>query len=316
MKKQIINYIGYFMILLGVISYFGVSLYFKRNDIGNILFISLLLVGFLYGMFKARPINTRILFKLDKDVFLDIVVVIIGGLIPYMLNKHLNFNVVLGSAVVGIAGGLVLKKYEAALYCGSFIGMCSTEVFNYPEFILVSLLTGVLFILVKEVFNGYGGKLGTTAFIFGFLFYFTFYNNPNLPSTFTPIQIVIVIVGSSLAAWITYVFNVKFELGPVLASGLVGLGLGVVLVLEGSRFSLNLASIIFGATFVGMCSKEIAKNEWFIIISGMLFGGIYIMMIPFNGLGGMLGTTAFISTITLYGLRNLVNKTRHFLQKY
>lgn len=315
MKKHIVNYIGYFVVLLGVISYFGVSLYFKRNELGNILFISLLLVGFLYGMFKAAPIQTKSKFKLDKDDFLNSVLVIIGALIPYILNKHLKVNVVLGSAVVGIAGGLVLKKFESALYCGSFIGMCATEVFNYPEFILVSLLAGVLFVLVKEVFNGYGGKLGTTAFIFGFLFYFIFYNNPNLPSTFTPLQMIIVIVASSLAAWINYVFNVKFELGPVLASGLVGLGIGIVLILEGSSFSLNLASIVFGATFVGMSSKEIAKNEWFVAIGGMLFGVIYIMMIPFNGVGGMLGVTAFISTITLYGLRNLVYKTHEVFQK-
>ncbi len=315
MKKRIINYSGYYVVLLGVISYFGVSLYFKRNELGNCLFISVLLIGFLYGMFKARPNNTDVLFKLDKAVFLNILFVIIGGLIPYILNKHLNVNVVLGSALVGITGGLVLKKYEAALYCGSFIGMCSIEVFSYPEFILVALITGVLFILIKEVFNGYGGKLGTTAFIFGFLFYFIFYNNPNLPSTFTPLQMVIVVVGSSLAAWLTYVFNVKFELGPVLASGLVGLGIGVVLVLEGSNFSLHLAGIIFGATFIGMSSKEIAKNQWFIVIGGLLFGVVYIMMIPFNGLGGMLGTTAFISTITLYGLRNLVYKTQRFLPK-
>ena len=315
MKKQIINYIGYYVILLGVASYFIVSLYFKRNELGNSLFVGLLFIGFLYGMFKARPLNTDSIFKLDKEVLLNILFVIIGGLIPYILNKHLNVNVVLGSALVGITGGLVIKKYEAALYCGSFIGMCSIEVFNYPEFILVALLTGVLFVLVKDVFNGYGGKLGTTAFIFGFLFYFIFYNNPNSPSAYAPLQMVIVIVGSSLAAWITYIFNVKFELGPVLASGLVGLGIGVVLVLEGSSFSLHLAGIIFGATFIGMSSKEKAKNEWFIVIGGLLFGVIYIMMIPFNGLGGMLGTTAFISTISLYGLRNLVYKTQRFLQK-
>ncbi|MCK9493740.1 MAG: hypothetical protein M0Q00_05180, partial [Acholeplasmataceae bacterium] len=255
MKKQIINYIGYYVILLGVASYFIVSLYFKRNELGNSLFIGLLFIGFLYGMFKARPLNTDSIFKLDKEVLLNILFVIIGGLIPYILNKHLNVNVVLGSALVGITGGLVIKKYEAALYCGSFIGMCSIEVFNYPEFILVALLTGVLFVLVKDVFNGYGGKLGTTAFIFGFLFYFIFYNNnPNSPSAYTPLQMVIVVVGSSLAAWITYIFNVKFELGPVLASGLVGLGIGVVLVLEGSSFSLHLAGIIFGATFIGMSS--------------------------------------------------------------
>ena len=315
MKKQIINYIGYYVILLGVASYFIVSLYFKRNELGNSLFVGLLFIGFLYGMFKARPLNTDSIFKLDKEVLLNILFVIIGGLIPYILNKHLNVNVVLGSALVGITGGLVIKKYEAALYCGSFIGMCSIEVFNYPEFILVALLTGVLFVLVKDVFNGYGGKLGTTAFIFGFLFYFIFYNHPNSPSVYTPLQMVIVIVGSSLAAWITYIFNVKFELGPVLASGLVGLGIGVVLVLEGSSFSLHLAGIIFGATFIGMSSKEKAKREWFIVIGGLLFGVIYIMMIPFNGLGGMLGTTAFISTISLYGLRNLVYKTQGFLQK-
>lgn len=307
MKKLIINYIGYFTVFIGVIAYFGVSLYFKKEELGKIIFIGLLLVCFSMGYLKLRPKKSSARFRPDKDVYLNILFVVIGGLFVYVLNDLLLIHTVLGSALVGVVGGLVFKKYEAAVFCGSFIGMTSPEVFNYPEFILVSTFGGILFVLVLDILKGYGGKLGTTAFIFGFLFYFIFYNNPSPATVFTNEQMMIIIICSSLAAWITYIFNVKFEMGPVLASGLIGLFIGVVLVIEGSDFSLCLASILFGATFVGMCSKDVCK-PWFILTAGLLFGVVYIVMIPFGGLGGMLGTTALISVVSLYGIKDTFNK--------
>ena len=59
----------------------------------------------------------------------------------------------------------LLKEAPAAAYCGSFVGMSSPNVAGNMLFILFAgFVAGVLLVFSKNIFQGYGGKLGTIAF--------------------------------------------------------------------------------------------------------------------------------------------------------
>lgn len=58
---------------------------------------------------------------------------------------------------------LKTNKYDALIFCGSFIAMGHIE--NQFYLLTASLLSTFALIRIKDHFDGYGGKLGTIAFI-------------------------------------------------------------------------------------------------------------------------------------------------------
>ncbi|MDD3129624.1 MAG: hypothetical protein PHW21_04585 [Candidatus Izemoplasmatales bacterium] len=50
-------------------------------------------------------------------------------------------------------------------YCETFAGMSSNLMFNFYEIMIISLLCCLIYLFVKLIFNGYGGRLGSVAFI-------------------------------------------------------------------------------------------------------------------------------------------------------
>ncbi len=99
----------------------------------------------------------------------------VGGLLCYQLHTSTDLSNVVSSALVGLGASFLptinsksdyLKKLPAAIYCGTFIGMTSMAVQSSMLMILVAgLVSGVLYILGKNIFVGVGGKLGTIAFV-------------------------------------------------------------------------------------------------------------------------------------------------------
>ncbi|MDN3593517.1 hypothetical protein [Zunongwangia endophytica] len=104
----------------------------------------------------------------------DIVYVSLGGLITYFISTDLEFGAVIAAGFTGTVASYLpsiskssewLKRTPVPLYCGAFVGMTAPSVSSGYSFIIFScFLTGVLFISAKNVFNGFGGKLGTIAF--------------------------------------------------------------------------------------------------------------------------------------------------------
>lgn len=52
------------------------------------------------------------------------------------------------------------------IFCGSFVGMTSPVFFTGSlELLLASIIAAILYIYVKNHFIGFGGKLGSIAFV-------------------------------------------------------------------------------------------------------------------------------------------------------
>jgi len=84
----------------------------------------------------------------------------------------------LASAFVGFVGSFLpkskfydSKKAVACVYTGSFAGMCSAEFLTSRfDIMVLCVFTGFSFSLVGSRFRGFGGKLGTIAFVSSLFF--------------------------------------------------------------------------------------------------------------------------------------------------
>ncbi|OQB69456.1 MAG: hypothetical protein BWX91_00513 [Spirochaetes bacterium ADurb.Bin133] len=150
--------------------------------LGTIAFISVLIYFFIGKLLKlnagieifssAKPTSLS-----DLWFLLTIVSAIAASLISMEIKNtvsSLNDNYkVFTVATTGIIGGLIITKipiygydYGLAWYTGAFIGMSSYYVLMFKrQFFLSGLISGVFFILTKNVFIGVGGKLGFISFL-------------------------------------------------------------------------------------------------------------------------------------------------------
>ncbi|MBG9995720.1 hypothetical protein I6F50_11650 [Pseudoalteromonas sp. NZS127_1] len=78
---------------------------------------------------------------------------------------------VISAALTGLIGSFIpfpalYKNHPyAAIYAGSFAGMCSTHLItSYWEIAIISLIGSSLYVLTMNMFTGFGGKLGSVAF--------------------------------------------------------------------------------------------------------------------------------------------------------
>ncbi len=92
------------------------------------------------------------------------------------------------------------------------------------------------------------------------------------------------------AALVTYGVSVGFGLGPVLASGFVGLA--------GAMLAPKRAVAIYCGSFVGMASPEAFESVAGVGLSGAVAGGLFALSERcFTGLGGRLGAVAFVGSL-------------------
>ena len=92
-----------------------------------------------------------------------------GGMLTYYLHR-LGLSVVVASCCVGLLGALLsylLKMPNLAyvIFAGSFVGMTSPKVGSYTFVALASLICGLVYGQTLRIFDGFGGKLGATAFV-------------------------------------------------------------------------------------------------------------------------------------------------------
>lgn len=110
----------------------------------------------------------------DYTVFIFIP---IGALSTYYLSIYWQLGPVLSAALVGLSASYLfpifsqrssvgwLTNAEVPVYCGAFVGMCSSDVASGITFIvLASFFSSGLYLLTLTTFKGIGGKLGTIAF--------------------------------------------------------------------------------------------------------------------------------------------------------
>lgn len=193
--------------------------------------ILLAVSGVCIFVYKSRlseqPI-TEWVFK--KEMLLSIFSISAANWLTFVLNHSLRMGPVIASAVIGLAGGILLPKYGSAIYCGSFVGMSSKTILpDVPALLLASLIAGIVFQMNANSLNGIGGKLGTIAFIgsviTGVVFQLPFSSSP-MPTVNIAWSIIIISVAAALLTWAV---GNQQKIGVVIGSSLVGLVGGLLL---------------------------------------------------------------------------------------
>ncbi|WP_336001254.1 hypothetical protein [Halorientalis halophila] len=243
----------------------------------------------------------------DRTDALDAAAVAVAAVVTYWLAVYGGVGPVVAAAAVGLAAGLAFSERDVAAYCGSFVGMASPSVFPTAAAVLVAgVVSGVAFVAARESFGGVGGKLGTLA-LFGVattvaVTGFDYAAGTVIRWPEAPPVVAVAVMG----AVATVVLSLRLELGPVVGSALVGLVAGVAFPLIAPATGATLAAVAFCASFVGMSSADRLGDERHAALAGALSGVVFVLVSPaLAGAGGKLGTVAFVSCVSLVGLRTL-----------
>jgi|GEM_PF-276896 len=274
------------------------------------LLMSLIAIGLIAGiwhgwreLFDSKP-QPRLWTRRNVA---DAASVVAGTLITYVLSVHVGLGAVVASALGGVAIALVLPSVAVPFYCGTFVGMISPGlVVGWPALVLAGLIGGIVYVIGKGALDGYGGKLGTTAF-FACLATALVCQRATLSVDVPGMStIALAILYSAIAAAATWALSIRLEHGAVLASGAIGLLGGLVLPAVHPETGGLYALAVFSASFAGMCSKQRMPNEVPLAIAGACCGAVVAITGPYmGGAGGKLGTIAFGSSIAVSGWRSI-----------
>lgn len=103
---------------------------------------------------------------MNKELVKNIILFALGAYSCFLLHVLTPLDAVASSAVVGLIFSFIFKKHQAIIYCGSFAGMSSQSyLVNTTWLIPISIFGGLIFYYTKSIALGFGGKLGTIAFV-------------------------------------------------------------------------------------------------------------------------------------------------------
>ena len=226
--------------------------------------------------------------------------------VTFLLSVEVGIGAVVASALVGLCAQLVTETYGAPAYCGSFVGMATPA--GGAELGAVTAAGGVaavVFVAAKRAFNGFGGKLGTTAFVGCLAVAVVSGLSPGSGSVPEAGLAAALVVAGAVAAVATLVVSVRLGHGPVVGSAVVGLVAGVVcppLFAAGDA----IAAVAFCASFAGMATPERIPGIGSMLLAGAVSGIVFVGAVPyFVGFGGKLGTIAFVACLVVAGMRSL-----------
>ena len=317
---------GFIMLTLMAVMLFS-SAVVGAVSVNGLILISALLVMMTIGLiYKSRlewkqSITSAMEkgMELERTDLFNFISVFLGAIITFYISIEIisvGFDgvssAVIASGLVGILATVLFPKYDAAIFCGSFVGMASSELFtSYYQLALAGLVASIVFVAGKYCFNGFGGKLGTTAFsgcVVAALLTGQSFVPGSIPDFSFGLQLGIY---SILGAVITYVISIRFDNSAVISSGLVGVIAGLILPVIYPEVGATLSVMVFCASFAGMSSPERIPNELWVGISGIFCALIFIYTSPyFGGAGGKLGTTAFGSVVCIRGLAYIIDSVR------
>ncbi|MFB6250927.1 MAG: hypothetical protein ABEI27_04450 [Halobellus sp.] len=226
-----------------------------------------------------------------------------GAPLTRVLAADVGLGVVVAAALVGLLADRLVPSYSAAVYCGTFVGMASAALFaNVATVTAAGVVAGMVFVAADRAFDGFGGKLGTTAFVgCAAIALATGTTGGTGGIVALPTAIGYAFAGAA-AAGVTYVSSVRLGHGPVQASALVGLVGGLVcppLLSVGD----GVAAVIFCASFAGMAKPERVPGELTMVATGALCGLLFAATgTVLVGFGGKLGTIAFTACLLVRGL--------------
>lgn len=314
--KQGLTILGFLLLSIMVLILLGfTAVEAWKNDVLGGIISGLILFGAVLAIFyeSKNIFNPQTTVDPLPQTALEIMAVVLGGLLAYLLAQDLELGAVIAASLVAIAVHLVAPKLGAAAYCGAFVGMTSNLLFLTPgEVLLASLVSGIIFYLTKPVFSGSGGKLGTIALIGSTLTCFglqRIFLATAMPDWRTAFLIVLVAL---VATPLTFYLSINRGHGPVLASAVVGLVGGLLLPNLFPEIGWTLAVVAICASFAGMTGKERCSNFWQIALVGFFTGVVFIYSTPLlGGAGGKLGTIAFGAVISNCGYTKLIHTIKN-----
>lgn len=126
---------------------------------------------FLVLAYVRAPRSSAIHSKIETLLFPF--VICMSAVFTFYVSTELELGSVIASTGIGFLASFFpqlftsdfLKSLPYPIYCGTFVGMCSsflTE--NYFFIAYAGLIAGVIYLLTRDALNGIGGKLGTIAF--------------------------------------------------------------------------------------------------------------------------------------------------------
>ena len=309
---QISGLLGFVLLSALVLLLFCFILYeaWVLHSLGGLL-VGVILFGLCAALVKAGHLSFRTDNPLDtRELLLIGLAHMAGAWTTFELSHSLGMGAVLASALVGLLGGILFPRYGAPIYCGSFVGMCSAEVyFRSADVLLASAIAGMVFILGREMLNGFGGKLGTIAFggtlLTGLGFRRQFIVTPVPPFNLAWH----IALYATLAALLTYWLSISIQWGPVIGSAVVGLLGGLLLPFIHPESGGMFAVVAFCASFTGMSSVERLPSYGLMTLAGLFTGVVFLYSMPiFGGAGGKLGTIAFGSSLAMWGYSQLFSQ--------
>ena len=300
-----IRFVSFFVLIIFTMFLFILT---SISALGDNFFVFLLVIliisGICYSVYKEI---IRLLANSFKEKFkvnyYDILFTVIGCLAAYFLNIYLNQGAVIAASLVGIISACFLKKYSVAMYAGAFAGMISPAVLHdFYHILLVSIITGIIFTFSRGVFDGFGGKLGATAFSSWIILYLTSdieLISPVLESDSGVVLFVICLTG----VFLTYLLQNNFKGDVVASSAVISLLGALILPILFPEHSSHLAPLLMSATFAGMSSKKRIEGYHEIFIISIFVSVIFIYSYShLGGGGGKLGTIAFGCVLAANGI--------------
>jgi hypothetical protein len=305
--KKHLQWLGFIVVLIALVYAYITVLFEPREVILDIIygiFFILLAIGLIQQFIKESEEVKKIKFNNLDGLF-----VILGVFVTYALNHFLGISVVLASSFTGLIGFALLKKHDVAIYCGSFAGMVSVSLFGLLEVSILALVCAFIFILTKPLFKGYGGKLGTIAFMSSLIVHSIFADE--FITVSTDLNTFLLLLTTTAGVLITYYIKHFFKVSAVFASALPSLVFALIFIYLIPSHA-DYAVVFFSASFIGMSSEKRLKNIYIVLLSGLILGLIYDIFIEFfNGLGGKLGLMALISVIITSGISMVIEKVRN-----
>jgi hypothetical protein len=221
------------------------------------------------------------------------------------LTRLLAVETGLGAVVAASLVGLLAaygSRYGVPAYCGAFVGMAGPGLFDLTAVAAAGVVTGLLYVAAKRVFNGFGGKLGTLAFVgCGVLVLGTGADYPVTAPAVDPWTAGVATLAAAVAALCTYRLSVHRDEGPVVGSAVVGLVAGLLAPPLLGSVGPAVASAAFCASFVGM-SRPDRLGTLPVVFAGCLSGALFVAAGPaFAASGGKLGTLAFVACLLVDG---------------
>ncbi len=131
----------------------------------------------------------------------------------------------------------------------------------------------------------------------------------------------IIVLTGVLGATLTFYVSEELKQGPVRASALLSLIVGLFFYCFPNALStyltINIQIVFIGTSFIGMVSSHAMKSYKRLAVAGSLFSIIYINSNNlFEGYGGALGALALIALLATMGTSTVLSKRDRIASRF